>query len=324
MVTFKEQVSLSQFSNYKIGGPARYFFEAKTEHEVRDALALAKKLKLKVFVLGGGTNLLIDDKGFDGLVLKPAITFLKSKGATIEVGAGVLMKDLLLYATKKKLSGLEWAGGLPGTVGGAVRGNAGAFQGDMQQTVATVTAIDIESGKKIVHTKKECRFGYRSSIFKVKQKKEIVVSATLALEKGDAKTIKSAIEEKIRYRKERHPIEYPNIGSIFKNVNLKTVPVKARTCLKKVIKTDPFPVVPTAYLISEAALRGVSFGGAMISPKHPNFIVNVLDASASDVHTLVALVKKEVYKKFRIHLEEEVEIVLHTKAISKLKNKKVA
>lgn len=322
MVIFKEQILLSQFSNYKIGGPARYFFEAKTEREVGDALAVAKRLKLKVFVLGGGTNLLIDDKGFNGLVLKPAITFLKSKGTSVEVGAGVLMKDLLSYVTKKKLSGLEWAGGLPGTVGGAVRGNAGAFKGEIQQVITNVTSIDIASGEKMVRTKKECHFGYRSSIFKEKQKKEIVISATLQLEKGDTEKIKAAILEKIRYRRDRHPIDYPNIGSIFKNVGLDSVPLKARVGLKKVVKTDPFPVVPTAYLISETALQGVSFGGAMISPKHPNFIVNVLEASASDVLALVALVKKEVYKKFCIRLEEEVEIVSRIPDNGKLKNKK--
>ena len=144
----------------------------------------------------------------------------------------------------------------------------------------------------------------------IKEKgKEIILTASFGLRGGNRKEIESAINEKITYRRSRHPLEYPNIGSIFKNVALDTVAADVKPLVAHVVKQDPFPVVPTAYLISEAGLKGVSSGGAMISPKHPNFIVNVLSACASDVKKLINLAKKEVKDKFGIELEEEVQIV---------------
>lgn len=313
---FQSSVELRKFSNYKIGGAARHFYVARSVDDLKRASQKAKKENLPLFILGGGTNLLISDKGFEGLVLKPEIKKLQVSGFKCQVGSGVLVSDLLDFCIGKGLSGLEWAGGLPGTVGGAIRGNAGAFGGEIKDSIAEVVSLDI-SGKvsKIVkRNNKECKFGYRNSIFKMKDSNpsassgqgEVILEATLALKKGDKKAIRAAIEEKIKYRKERQPLEYPNIGSIFKNVDLKLVPKKIRGDLAHVVKTDPFPVVPTAYLISECGLKGVSWGGAMISPKHPNFIVNILDAKAEDVKILIKLVKSAVKEKFGIKLEEEV------------------
>ena len=125
MPKFQENVLLSKFSNYKIGGYARFFFAAKNEREIRWAVAEAKSKKLPIFILGGGTNLLMGEKGWDGLVLKPDIDVLKANGNVVVAGAGVLMSDICSFAASKSLAGLEWAGGLPGTVGGAIRGNAG-------------------------------------------------------------------------------------------------------------------------------------------------------------------------------------------------------
>lgn len=308
---FQENVPLSHFSNYKIGGPARYFFDAKSATELSEVMRewRGPKKNAPIFVLGGGTNLLIDDKGFDGLVVRPNFTFIEIDGDRIRVGAGVAMADLLGAAAEAGLSGLEWAGGLPGTVGGAIRGNAGAFQGEIKDAVESVESFDSIGRKETVRTNAQCRFGYRASVFKEKKGGEVICAATLALKKGKKRDIRRTTEEKIRYRTERHPIEYPNIGSIFKNVDVKNIPAKTVPRVQAVVKTDPFPVVPAAYLISEAGLKGVSFGGAMISPKHPNFIVNVLHASASDVRHLIALAKLEVKKQFGVQLEEEVELV---------------
>ncbi len=309
MIEFQKDTNLSGYSNYRIGGPAKFFFEAKNAEETTAAVELAKDRGLGFFVLGGGTNLLVSESGFDGLVLKPKISFLEADGEFIRAGAGVLMSDLLDFAAHSGLSGLEWAGGLPGTFGGAIRGNAGAFGGEIKDVVAAVESFDAKNLKRITRKNSDCNFAYRSSIFKEKSGEEIVLSATLALRKGDPKKIAAAVQEKINYRLARHPMEYPNIGSIFKNVDLKKVPQKLHSQLAKVIKVDPFPVVPTAYLISETGLKGVSFGGAMVSPKHPNFIVNVLDATFSDVIQLMDLVKTKVDKKFGIKLEEEVQLL---------------
>ncbi len=305
---FENKIELAKYSNYKIGGAARYFFAAKKIEDVACAVEKARAEKLPIFILGGGTNLLISDQGFGGLVLKPEIKKLQVSGDKCQVGAGVSMADLLDFCVEKGLSGFEWAGGLPGTVGGAIRGNAGAFGGETKDNVIEVVSLDI-SGKvqKVLRrNNQECKFNYRNSIFKINDGKEVIIEAVFKMKKGDKKAIRAAIEEKIAYRKARQPLEYPNIGSMFKNVDLRLVPKKLHPQFKAVIKTDPFPVVPTAYLISEIGLKGVSFGGAMISPKHPNFIVNTLGAKAEDVKQLIKLIKSGVDKKYDIKLEEEV------------------
>jgi len=323
MPQFKQNIPLSKFSHYKIGGPARLFFEAKSEKEVLWAIKEAKKLKVPVFVLGGGTNLLISDDGFDGLVLRLAMRDIKVKGTTVTVGAGASMADVLKSAVARSLAGLEWAGGLPGTVGGAVRGNAGCFGGEIKDSIAAVRSVDMKTGKIVTLTARACAFAYRHSIFKKKNGAEIILSVTLALKKGNKKEIATVIKERIAYRNEHHPMEHPNIGSIFKNVPVLAVHKKGSIKYKKAlrelslalcgsrfsVKTDPFPVISAAKLISESGLRGVSAGGAMISPKHPNFIVNVLGAQSPDVMNLIVLAKAEVRKKFGIPLEEEIQLL---------------
>lgn len=306
---FLENINLSGVCNYRIGGPAKLFFEAKNVDDLRWAISEAKRAGAGFFVLGSGTNVLFGDNGFDGLVLRPDIKFIESDGGAVRVGAGVSVSELLNHLVGGSLSGMEWAGGLPGTFGGAVRGNAGAFKGEIKDVVLAVESLDTETGEVIRRNRDDCRFAYRSSVFKERDGKEIILSANISLKNGNSDEIARAVQEKIDYRKKRHPLEYPNIGSMFKNVDLKIVPESVRALFAHMVKTDPFPVVPTAYLISETGLKGVSFGGAMISPKHPNFIVNVLNASQKDVLSLINLVKSEVKDKFGIVLEEEVKIL---------------
>ncbi|MDR3582349.1 MAG: UDP-N-acetylmuramate dehydrogenase [Candidatus Pacebacteria bacterium] len=326
---FKERVSLAKYSHYKIGGPARFFFEPKDERETAWAVKEAKKRKLAIFILSGGTNLLISDEGFDGLVIHPAMRSIKAKmkDGTVEVGAGATMADLLKLSAAKGLSGLEWAGGLPGTVGGAVRGNAGCFGGETKDAIVSVRSFNMGTMKFVTRTAAQCAFHYRDSIFKRNSRKrngaEIVLSATFRLARGDKRAIAKAIREKIEYRRNVHPLDYPNIGSTFKNVPLHAVHKKgssryARAVKSGVImfrgsrfsvKTDPLPVISAAKLISESGLRGVSMGGAMISPMHPNFIVNVLNAGSYDVVRLIMLAKIEVRRKFGVDLEEEVQVI---------------
>lgn len=304
-------VSLSQFSNYRIGGSAHYFFIARGLEDIYKSVTLAQIYKWPVFILGGGTNLLINDEGFGGLVLKINLNFISQNDNLVTVGAGVSMDDLLNFCIERGLSGLEWAGGLPGTVGGAVRGNAGAFKGEIKDSINKVVSLkykEVSLPYIVSRGGAECDFGYRTSVFKKYDGEEIILTATFNLRPGNKATIRQSIEEKVRWRQSRQPLDYPNIGSIFKNVAWELVPkyLQDSDDFKKHLKTDPFPVLPTATLIDKAGLKGVSFGGAMISPKHPNFIVNLGTANATDVRNLVDLVKAAVKEKFEVNLEEEI------------------
>lgn len=303
---FEQNVPLRLYSNYKIGGNAKYFYRAEGLDNLIKAIKEAGAMKLPVFIFGGGTNLLIGDEGFDGLVLKPEIKFLHNHENLVHVGSGVLVADLLNFCIERGLSGLEWAGGLPGAVGGAIRGNAGAFGSEIKDSIRKVASLKFPH--MLVRNNQECEFDYRNSIYK-KNPGEIVLGAVFQLKPGDSKIIREQTDEKINYRYRKHPMDYPNIGSIFKNVPWESVPNQHKETFKEKIKQDPFPVLPTAILIDRCGLRGISFGGAMISPKHPNFIVNIMEAKADDVKELIALVKEKVFKKFGIGLEEEVQYV---------------
>jgi len=306
---FLKNISLKKFSNFRIGGKAKYFFKAKNISEIKKALVLAKKLKTKIFILGGGTNILFNDKGFNGLVLIPEIKFIKKNNKNIvRVGAGVKVKDFLNFLVKNELSGLEWAGGLPGTIGGAIRGNAGAFGGEIKDNLVQVKSIEINTLKEKIRNNKECLFDYRFSVFKDKNVNEIILWADFKFKKGKKEKILKSINEKINYRKERHPVEYPNIGSIFKNVPVENFKKEfIEYCKSKnIIKIDPKPVIPVAFLIAECGLRGKKYGDACISLKHTNFIVNLGKAKAKDVKKLINLIQKTIQKRFQINLEKEI------------------
>lgn len=309
MLKIQKNVLLSKFTNYKIGGPARFFLSARTEKDLKNGIEWAKSKKLRIFILGGGTNLLVSDRGFNGLVIKIDIKYLKRIGLHIHSGAGVDMSDLIKFSIKNNLSGLEWAGGLPGTLGGAIRGNAGAFRGETKDSILSVKSFNVKSSRFMAYSRKKCDFSYRSSYFKNHDNEEIITSAILKLKRGNSKLIANKVKEKMKFRKLKHPLEYPNSGSVFKNVDIKKIPKKTLSKFRYVIKTDPFPVLPTAVLIANANLKGKKSGGAMISTKHPNFIVNVRKAKAKDVLALIRIAKQTVKKKFGVTLEEEVQII---------------
>lgn len=317
MTIIQEKVSLKKYSNFRIGGIARYFALIESAEELIAVLGKWKEMsakfsqdKKKIFILGGGTNILISDKGFSGLVIHSLIKDIKILGedTKILVGSGILMKDLLDFCVGNSLSGLEWAGGLPGTIGGAIRGNAGAFGGEIKDSVFEIASINIQTLKLQKRKKKDCLFGYRTSIFK-SLSKEVIVGAILSLKKDDKDNIKRKIKEKIDYRKNRHPLEYPNIGSIFKNIPFQNVPRKLQEEFSASVKNDPFPVLPTAKLLALAGLKGKKQGEAMVSQKHPNFIVNLGDATSEDVLKLISEIKKTIKNKYDIELEEEITII---------------
>jgi len=313
----KRNVLLKNYTTFKIGGPAKYFFVAKNTEDLIKAVLVAKKLKLPFFVLGGGSNLLVSDKGYNGLVIKVQGSRFKVQGSTITTEAGVPLGKLVRVLIEKGLSGLEWAAGIPGTVGGAIFGNAGAFGSLMRDVVKKVEVFDIKNEKIKIFQNKNCKFNYRESVFK-KNKNLIILSAVIQLKKGRhppatrKKEIKNKIKENLKSRKEKQPLNFPSAGSVFKNPSPAQVLKKfgrASGFLAGRLKRGEPRSFGAGELIEKCGLKGKRIGNVKISEKHANFIVNLGGAKAKDVKKLINLVKKEVKNKFRIVLKEEIIIL---------------
>jgi len=308
----RENVLLRDYTTFKIGGPARYFFVAKSKEDLKNAILWAKKKKLPFFILGAGSNVLFSDKGFKGLVIKIQNSNLKIQNENskfkIICGAGVPLMKLVFKSSEIGATGLENLAGIPGTLGGAIWGNAGAFEREIGDLVEEVKVLDVGSSKLEVKKlkKEDCKFGYRNSIFK-RRKNWIILEATLKLEKGNKKEIEEKIKEILKLRKEKQPLEFRSAGSVFKNVPIKKVQKKIQEKFKEKIKNG---FLPAGVLIEAARLKGYQIGGAKISEKHANFIVNTGEAKARDVLELIELIKKRVKKKFKIELKEEIVLVL--------------
>jgi len=280
---FQRNISLKNYTTFKIGGLSKYFFIAETKASLIEAIRAAKKDNLPFFVLGAGSNVLIQSKGYKGLVIHVKNKESKVKKNIIYVEAGMSLADLVKLALKNSLSGLEWAAGIPGQVGGAVFGNAGAFSKSMKDIIEEVEVFDVKKNKIVKIKKKFCRFSYRSSIFK-NDPSLIILSCRIKLQKRDNQEIKEGIQQCLDYRASHHPKD-PSAGSIFTN--------------------------PKGYsareLIDICGLKGKKIGGAQISEVHSNFIVNRNRARSQDVLKLIELVKKTVNKKFKIKLKEEIQ-----------------
>ena len=205
------------------------------------------------------------------------------------------------------MSGLEWAGGLPGTIAGAVRGNAGAFKGETKDNVVEVESLGLENLNEKIRNNAQCQFGYRNSIFKSGEGlDEFITHVVLELTLGDQEEIKEKIKQKIDYRNNRHPMNYPSLGSTFKNISLDSLSPGLQKEFAEIVKIDPFPIVPTTKLLALCGLKGKRVGGAMISDKHPNFIVNIDNATAKDVKALIEIAKQIIREKYNLSLEEEI------------------
>jgi len=310
----KTNVSLKEYSSYKIGGIADYFLDFSSLDELERGLLewqqIAKEKSLnakKIFILGRGNNILFSDQGYRGLILHNSINFITPlKDGLIEVGSGTSIDQLNDYCINNSLSGLEWSGGLPGTLGGAIFGNAGAFGGEMKDNIEQVKSYNLKSYQMVTRDNKECLFGYRQSIFKTKKLDELIVSAKIPLRSGDKAMISKEIEQKIEYRETHQPLEYPSLGSTFKNVPVVSAPKETVALCSSEIKNDPFPVIPAAFLIHLSGFTGTKIGGAEISTKHPNFIVNVGDAKAEDIKALILLIQRTIKERFGVEMETEI------------------
>ena len=278
----KKNEILAVHTTLNIGGAADWFYEAKTTEDLLAAVAFARKNNLPWFILGGGSNLLVADKGFRGLVIKIHNSQFVIRNSKIVVEAGVPLVKIVDLAAKNSLTGLEFAAGIPGTIGGAVVGNAGTADKWIGDLVEKVEVLG-EDGEIHQLPTSECQFGYRTSRFQ--KTKEIILRVVLKLKKDSLQKIKQRIAENLSKRANQ-PKE-KSAGSIFKNPKEK----------------------PAGWLIDQCGLKGIRIGDAQISPQHANFIVNLGKARAADVLKLISLARTEVRKKFGVELEEEIYLL---------------
>lgn len=286
---FKE--SLKEHTTFKAGGTAKYFSIPKDESELRGLLLFARRYKLPVFILGAGSNLLISDRGVQGLVIKLSSAYFKKavfKKNTLSAQAGCFLPQLISKSLSYRLSGLEFLAGIPGTVGGALAMNAGITQKNIADCVEDVTVMDYNGNSKILK-RDEIKFSYRGS----ELSKYIILKAVFRLTVKSKEEIKRKIREYILERKAKQDISFPNAGCIFKN--------------PAAVSGDAL-VMPAGRLIDLCGLKGKRIGGASVSLKHANFIVNTNGAKTKDILGLMELIKKQVKNKFNINLEPEVKI----------------
>ncbi|MDP3900704.1 MAG: UDP-N-acetylmuramate dehydrogenase [bacterium] len=314
----EENISMAQYSTFRLGGPAKYFYIAKSSDEMIKAVQAAHELDLEIFILAGGSNLLIADAGFDGLVIKAENKKIELKNeTTIFAEGGASWNDFVMFTADNSLTGVEWGAGIPGTVGGAIRGNAGAFGRSISEVIDSVNVIKIsDEVKTITMSDAECKFDYRESIFK-QDKNLIILSAELSLQTGNREEIKNIIKEKIAYRKNTQPCE-PSAGCTFKNI---IVTDEIRAKIKKInpegeqkIKSDPgkggTSKIGAGWFIDQAGLKGYQIGGVKVSDQHANFIVKVDESARTDhVIQLISYIKQQVRDNLGIQLHEEVQYV---------------
>lgn len=280
----KIEEPMKEHTTFRIGGAAKFFLRPDTKEELRQILSYCQERKLPYFLLGNGSNLLVSDAGFDGVVVQLGEGFrgIAQKGEQLTVKAGTVLGQVAKYAEKAGLGGLEFASGIPGTIGGAVFMNAGAYGGEMKQIVKQIQVMR-QDGSCCVLEKEELEMGYRTSI--VKEKGYIVLETVLELCSRPSEEIQRRMEELKAARKEKQPLEFPSAGSTFKR--------------------------PEGYfagkLIMDAGLRGFRVGDAQIAEKHCGFVINRGNASAADVMRLVEAVKEKVKQESGVQLELEIQ-----------------
>jgi UDP-N-acetylmuramate dehydrogenase len=288
---FKRNVLLNKFTSFKTGGPANYFCSPKNKAELKQSLAFARKYRLPVAAIGAGANLLVSDQGYSGMVIHISdelggIELIsRQKYHLVKVGAGVRLQKLVRFLLEKGIVGLEFMAGIPGTIGGAVVMNAGAWGEEIGNYIKEVKAID-RNGKERAFKQRDLKFSYRKS--KLTDNRWIVVEAIFKLHEGDKKESKSKIRRYLGARKKKQPAGLPSFGSVFKN--------------------------PAGFfagkLIEDAGCKGFQIGGAQVSSTHANFIVNLGSAKTKDALDLISAIQARVKEKYNILLEPEVLIMV--------------
>jgi UDP-N-acetylmuramate dehydrogenase len=280
----EENVPLAKYTWYKIGGPARWFIRPRSVEELQEAAGRCVENNIPIYVLGLGANLLVNDEGVDGAVFRLDDEHwrrVKYTGNKLEVGAGADMQKLLLRTVRQGLAGIECLAGIPGTVGGGIRMNAGGKYGDIGAMVTKVNVMDAE-GTVFDRFKDDLVFDYRSTNISAK----FILGAEFELDEEDPEKIMRRTKEIWMYKRNSQPLNTKNAGCIFKNPR----------------------GLSAGALIDQAGLKGLRVGGAEVSAKHANFIIAHPGCKAEDVHKLIKIIKEKVFEKNEIHLESEVKI----------------
>ena len=286
MIT-KEQELMSRHTTFKVGGPARYYLIPENTGEVRAAIDFADERELPYMVVGRGSNLLFSDREYHGVIIEIGEHFSGMSihlNNTVVVKSGMTLTNMASRLARMGLAGFEFAGGIPGTVGGAIVMNAGAYDGEIKDTLVEVTVMN-EKGELVKLDADELELSYRHSI--LQEKNWIVLSGTFTFRSGSQDEIRAQIQEYNKRRREKQPLEYASAGSTFKR--------------------------PEGYfagkLIEDAGLKGYHIGGARVSDKHAGFVINTGDATASEIHSLIEHVKRKVLEKSGVMLEPEVKMI---------------
>lgn len=280
-----EQEPMSLHTSMEVGGPAALLLQPNTAEETKELIRLLKEEEIPYYIKGNGSNLIVRDEGYDGAMIEMMrMRKISVREETVTAECGALLKEISEEALKASLEGFEFASGIPGSLGGAVTMNAGAYDGEMADIITEVTLLDRE-GRILVKKNEEMEFSYRRSLCYGGD--YIVLSASFRLRHGKQEEIRNRIEELSERRREKQPLEYPSCGSTFKR--------------------------PEGYfagkLITDAGLKGCRIGGAQVSEKHAGFIINRDHASASDILALIEYVQKEVEGRFGVQLQCEVKII---------------
>ncbi len=305
---YLEHEPLSRHTTFRIGGSARHFCDVLSVDELLAVLAVARQSSAPYIVLGLGSNVLVSDKGYEGIVVMVRHGEVTISETLLQADAGASLAAIVDAAGDAGLTGLEWAVGIPGTVGAAVRGNAGAYGGDMKDNVLDVTVV--RDGSLLTVTNTECGFNYRESIFKQPENHDIIVSARFQLQRGDKEQSQNKMSEILATRMAKFG-DSVSAGSVFKNIEMSEEEIQA---FKKEYPQFPdqfvtYRKVPAAWLIEECGFKGRVVGGAGIYETHAGIITNLGGATAEDVIMLISIIKQKVRVQFGLQLMEEVQYV---------------
>ncbi|MDO8576330.1 MAG: UDP-N-acetylmuramate dehydrogenase [bacterium] len=305
-LNIKENVPLAPLTTFEIGGAAKYIVDVRTEDDIREALAWAKEKGTKFVVLAGGSNVLIPDNGLDALVVRLRGDLYGCKDGAVDSWAGTNLLKVIQAMGAQGWGGWEKLSGIPGTIGGAVRGNAGAFGPEIKDFVTSVRALNSETGQCRDFVNPECDFSYRHSYFK-DHPEWIITRVHVQLTHKSDLWVREQIEETIAEREKRHLQNVKAAGSFFMNPKAPPEIVAMFEAEKKIKSREGR--VPAGWLIEKAGMKGATVGGAIASLQHPNYIVNQGGATSHDVCNLAQVIKLEVENQFGVELQEEAAIL---------------